>query len=541
MTEISLRRDAGPTGLLFASIGGMIGSGWLFGALNAAKIAGPASLISWVIGGLAVLLLAFVYAELSTMFPRPGAVIIFPHLCFGALSAQIMSWVNFLAYVSVAPVEAVAVVSYTANFVPQLDNTATGMLTTTGLGAAIGLMALFLLINLFAIRLVLAVNNAITWWKLAIPALTAIVLITVHFRAANFYQFGFAPAGIGGVFQAVSGSGILFAFLGFRQAIELAGESANPPRNLPFAIVGSILLCLVLYLSLQLAFIGALTPDNLAHGWAALKFHGISGPFAGLAAILGLPWLAAALYADAAISPGGTGVIYNTTAARVIYATADARLMPRWFATLSPASVPVRSLGLAFFAGLLFLLPLPSWRQLVTYLSSIGVLAYGVGPVVLICFRRTLPEQNFVRPFRLAMAQVIAPLAFVVSNLLVFWAGAIVANHLFGGLFAAFILYCGWQLAHHRTLGHLAWRGAAWMAPYFGGLWLITFLGPVPAHFERAGFFGAAVFVPAHAGLLSNATGAAVIALFSLAILAVAQLCALPDPATAKTRFGHLG
>ena len=453
MTETSLRRDAGPTGLLFASIGGMIGSGWLFGALNAAKIAGPASLISWVIGGLAVLLLAFVYAELSTMFPRPGAVIIFPHLCFGALSAQIMSWVNFLAYVSVAPVEAVAVVSYTANFVPQLDNAATGMLTGTGLAAAIGLMALFLLINLFAIRLVLAVNNAITWWKLAIPALTAIVLITVHFRAANFYEFGFAPAGIGGVFQAVSGSGILFAFLGFRQAIELAGESANPHRNLPFAIVGSILLCLVLYLGLQLAFIGALTPDNLAHGWAALKFHGISGPFAGLAAILGLPWLAAALYADAAISPGGTGVIYNTTAARVIYATADAGLMPRWFATLSPAGVPVRSLGLAFFAGLLFLLPLPSWRQLVTYLSSIGVLAYGVGPVVLFCFRRTLPEQNFARPFRLAMAQARRSVGLYRQQSA--WCSGLaqsVTNHLFGGLLAAFILYCGWQLAHHRTL-----------------------------------------------------------------------------------------
>jgi amino acid transporter len=524
MTAPSLRRDAGPTGLLFASIGGMIGSGWLFGALNAAKIAGPASLISWVIGGMAVLLLAFVYAELSTMFPRPGAVIIFPHLCFGALAAQIMSWVNFLAYVSVAPVEAVAVVSYAANFVPHLDNATTGTLTGTGLAAAIGLIALFLLINLFAIRLVLAVNNAITWWKLTVPAMTVVMLITVHFRTANFFEFGFAPAGIGGVFQAVSGSGILFAFLGFRQAIELAGESANPHRNLPFAIVGSILLCLVLYLGLQLAFIGALQPDNLAQGWGALKFHGISGPFAGLATIVGLPWLAAALYADAAISPGGTGIIYNTTAARVIYATADAGLMPKWFASLSPAGVPLKSLGLAFCAGLLFLLPLPSWRQLVTYLSSIGVLAYGVGPVVLICFRQTLPEQDFARPFRLAMAWLLAPVAFIVSNLAVFWAGATVVNHLFGGLFAVFVLYCTWQWRQHGTLAHLAWRGAAWMLPYFGGLWLITWLGPLHGR-----------------GLLNNINGAAVIAIFSLAILAAARLCALPDPALAKARFGHLG
>ena len=75
---MELRREAGRTGLLFASIGGMIGSGWLFGALNAAKIAGPAAVISWVIGGVAILLLAFVYAELSTMFPRPGDPIMQP-------------------------------------------------------------------------------------------------------------------------------------------------------------------------------------------------------------------------------------------------------------------------------------------------------------------------------------------------------------------------------------------------------------------------------------------------------------------------------
>ncbi len=174
MGTSGLKRDAGKFGLLFASLGGMIGSGWLFGALNAAKIAGPASVISWVIGGFAVLLLAFVYAELTTMFPRPGAVIVFPKLCHGHLAAQIMSWINFLAYVSVAPVEAVAVVSYTNNYVPGLVVPASGVLTLPGLGAAVALMVFFIVINLLAIRLVLRINNAITWWKLFVPALTVV-------------------------------------------------------------------------------------------------------------------------------------------------------------------------------------------------------------------------------------------------------------------------------------------------------------------------------------------------------------------------------
>jgi amino acid transporter len=513
----TLKRDAGRLGLLFASIGGMVGSGWLFGALNAARIAGPSAIISWVIGGVAVLLLAFVYAELSTLFPRPGAVIVFPQLCFGNLAAQIMSWVNFLAYVSVAPVEAVAVVSYANNFCSGLVATASGELTLPGLAAAVGLMALFSVINLLAIRLVLRINNAITWWKLLVPALTVAALIAAHFRAANFTEFGFAPAGAGGMLAAVSGSGIIFTFLGFRQAIELAGESANPARNLPFAILGSVLLCLALYCALQIAFIGALTPADLARGWAHLSFAGVTGPFAGLASGLGLTWLAVTLYADAAISPGGTGIIYNTTAARVIYATAREGLFSQRLAGISPAGVPIASLGLSFLVGLLFLTPLPSWRLLVTYLSSIGVLAYGIGPVVLFALRRTLPEATYPRPFRLGYAGIIAPIAFIVSNFVVFWAGADIADHIFAGLGAAFLLYAAYQLATRRTLAHLEWRGAWWFAPYFGGLWLITYLGPIHG-----------------TGTLTNTSGAAVLVLFSLAILYLARACALPDPVLAK-------
>lgn len=519
-----LKRDAGRLGLLFACVNGMVGSGWLFAALNAAKIAGPAALISWVIGGAAVLLLAFVYAELTTMFPRPGAVIVFPQLAFGDLAAQVFSWINFLAYVSVAPVEAVAIVSYGDNFFAGLVNPASGELTTTGLATAIGLMVLFIGLNFFAIRLVLKISNAITWWKILVPVGTVVALLAVHFRGGNFGQAGFAPAGAGGVFAAVSGSGIVFAFLGFRHAIELAGEAAEPARQLPFAILGSVLACLALYLGLQLAFIGALAPGDMAQGWAHLHFKGISGPFAGLAAGLGLTWLAAALYADAAISPGGTGVIYNTTAARVIFASADAGLFPRLLAQVSAEGVPVASLVLCFVAGLFFLAPLPSWKQLVTYLSSIGVLAYGTGPVVLYALRRTLPEAEFPRVYRLGYAGVVAPAAFIVANLVVFWAGANGTNHLFAGLAAAFLLYCAWQLLARRSLRHLAWRGAAWIAPYFAGLWLITYLGPL--HGLK---------------LLNDGTGAAAIAVFSLAILALARACALPDPAAAKTSFFTAG
>ena len=75
-----LRRHIGTVGLLFASVGSIIGSGWLFGALNASQQAGPAAIISWAVGAVMILLIGLVYAELGTMFPLSGGVVRFPHM-----------------------------------------------------------------------------------------------------------------------------------------------------------------------------------------------------------------------------------------------------------------------------------------------------------------------------------------------------------------------------------------------------------------------------------------------------------------------------
>ena len=82
-----LRRDIGVVGLLFTSVGSIIGSGWLFGALNAAEIAGPAAILSWVLGGFMIMLIGLTYAELGTMFPVSGGVVRFPHFAFGSFAS----------------------------------------------------------------------------------------------------------------------------------------------------------------------------------------------------------------------------------------------------------------------------------------------------------------------------------------------------------------------------------------------------------------------------------------------------------------------
>ena len=81
-------------GLLFASVGSIIGSGWLFGALNASAAAGPAAIISWALGGFMILLIALVYAELGTMFPLSGGVVRFPQMAFGTFASFTSGWIT---------------------------------------------------------------------------------------------------------------------------------------------------------------------------------------------------------------------------------------------------------------------------------------------------------------------------------------------------------------------------------------------------------------------------------------------------------------
>jgi amino acid transporter len=99
-----MRREIGIVGLLFASVGSIIGSGWLFGALTATQIAGPIAIFSWLIGAVLIVIIGLVFAELGTMFPLSGGVVRFPHLAFGSFASYSMGWMTWIAAATVAPI-----------------------------------------------------------------------------------------------------------------------------------------------------------------------------------------------------------------------------------------------------------------------------------------------------------------------------------------------------------------------------------------------------------------------------------------------------
>src|SRR5204863_1555527 len=112
-------------------------------------------------------------------------------------------------------------------------------------------------------------------WKLLIPAVTVVALIATSAHGENFSAAGgFMPFGWKGVFVALSSGGVIFACLGFEQAVQLGGETRNPRRNIPLATIGAMVLAILIYVGLQVAFILALDPSNISQGWGAVSFSG---------------------------------------------------------------------------------------------------------------------------------------------------------------------------------------------------------------------------------------------------------------------------
>lgn len=308
-----LHREVSTIGLLFFSLGSIIGSGWLFGSLLAVQTAGPAAIIAWVVGGLVMLILALVHAEVGGTYTVAGGSARYPHFAFGSLSGFAIGWIVWVGSVTVAPIEVLAVTTYLIQWFPwmMVEQGGTQVLTALGIVFSVALMSVFTIINLLGVGSLAKSNNAIMIWKIAIPFLAVIVLIAVAFNPSNFTaQGGFAPFGITGILSALGIGGIVFSYQGFEQAIQLGGETRNPGRNIPLAVIGSMVIGVILYIGLQFAFLGALSPSELKNGWEDISFPQDAGPFAGIATAVGVGWLATLIYIDAMVSPGGTGLIY---------------------------------------------------------------------------------------------------------------------------------------------------------------------------------------------------------------------------------------
>ncbi len=415
-----MHRELSLTDLTMTAIGGLVGSGWLFASMTAATIAGPASIISWVIGAFGVIVLGLSFAELASMLPEPGGIIRYPLYTHGRLVSYVIGWAAMISWAGVAPIEAEAVLQYSSSYTHGLYNASSTSLTTSGFGVAVILVAFFFFINYLGVKLYARINTPMTFIKFAAPLLTIVAFFIVGFHPSNFTKApgGFMPYGWSGVFSAISLGGIIFAYTGFRPMMDLAGEAKNPQRDIPRAFIIAMIGAGILYMFLQLVLIGAVPAHVLAKGWSALDY---ASPYANLAVALNLSWVAIILYGDAIISPFGTGLVYAAGIPRGIFAFTKNGYFPQKLQEVNKRGTPGPAIILAFVAGITFLLPFPSWQKLVGVLSSATILTYMMGPVSAAVLRRTAPHMT--RRYTLGRLALWGPIGFVVGSLIFYWTG----------------------------------------------------------------------------------------------------------------------
>ena len=481
--EKAIRREVGAVALMFTGLGSIIGSGWLFGAWRAAQLAGPGAVYAWIIGAVVIMFVAVTYAELGAMFPESGGAVRYGHYSHGSLVGFVAGWAAWIAIVSVIPVEAEASVQYMSSwpwswaqhlYVHAANGH--GELTLPGLAICAVLVVLYFLVNFWSVKVFAGTNSAITFFKLIVPAATAIALMCTGFHPGNFrigIHGGRHVADIASILTAVATSGIVFSYNGFQSPVNLAGEAHNPGRSIPIAIFGSLVLSTVVYLLLQIAFLGAVAPEHLGEGWAALEY---SSPFAQLALALNLNWLALLLYADAFVSPSGTGTTYTATTARMIYAMERSGSLPDVFGRVHPRfGIPRPAMWFNLLVSFTFLFFFRGWGKLAEVISVATIITYLIVPVSVAVLRRTAP--GFPRPLRMPGLAILAPTAFVLATLMLYWARWPHTGEIMLLLILPLPIYLhsqarvGWRDFRR----HLA--GAWWMIAYFAALVALSWGG----------------------------------------------------------------
>ncbi len=356
----------------------------------------------------------------------------------------------------------------------------------------------FFYVNFIGLKGLIKTNFGMTIWKLVIPPIAVILLLIfglqhgfgVNFTSGGKGFAGFAPYGIDPVFSALPTTGVVFAFLGFRQPVEMAAEAKSPGSDIWKALVAVVLTGIGIYTLLEVAFIGSINFNSSTFGTGTLAAYSWSGlstslpmytfPFFYEAVGLGLGALGVVLVIDGVVSPTGTLSQYMGSTSRVLYGTAKEGYLSSGFFKVSPKSrIPTLGLVTTFIVTIILLVAAAvgylvstiggAWSALTSIVTTTGVFSYIIGPVALVAFRKSHP--NLKRPFLLRGHSVIGILAFIISGLLIYW-GA-------GGLDSSTDPYGGYILIVIILIGFILYGYAKdrnFAKDLRSGLWVIVLL-----------------------------------------------------------------
>ena len=455
----------------------MLGSGWLFAPYQAAHIAGPAALLSWVIGAVIVCLLALCFAEIAALYPRRGLSAIIPLLSHNRYFAFPFAIANWLGVVAVIALEADATTEYLIHLAPSLRPLLFHHhhLTWIGNGISVILVLLFGLMNYWGSKTLIKANNIFTIFKILIPLFICLLVIFTSFHPQNFHNDtqSFAPYGYRAIFTAILSSGIVVAFNGFQTVISFANEIHKPARTIPLAVVIAVVVCLGIYLLLQTAFIGGLPPAMVAKGWNQLNFY---APVLQLMGAIGLGFYTSVAYFGATVAPVGSGIAFAGTSSRMFTAMSENKQMPIFFHLIHPNyGISRRSLIFNVGLALCFLLLFRSWANLAQVLGLLHIISYLPVPIALWALRGKIRDNKF--PFLLPLGKTIACFLFVFFTYLITLGDPKTVTEVIAIFFIFIALYLMTIVRSLSQLGR-ALKHLWFLTLYFISLTLLTWLSP---------------------------------------------------------------
>src|SRR4051794_12190023 len=413
--EHHLKKTLGPVNLVALGIGAIIGAG-LFSltGIAAADNAGPAVVLSFVVAAIGGAFAGMCYSEFATMIPIAGSAYTYAYATMGELLAWIIGWDLVLGYAVGGATVSVSWSSYVVRLLARFNITLPPSLTNCPWDTTpgfINLPAVFVILMISTLLIIgisesAKVNAIIVVVKVAI-VITVIAIGFAYVNPANYTPFmpentgKFGEFGFSGVMRAAAV--IFFAYIGFDAVSTAAQEAKKPQRDMPIGIIGSLIVCTILYILFARVLTGMI-PYR--------KFHGDAAPVETVISLFPYAWLQITIVVG--IIAGYTSVILVMLLgqSRVFYSMSRDGLLPKVFSDIHPKFQTPYRCNLIFMVFVsLFSGFLPISR--LGHMTSIGtLLAFVIVCIGIIIMRKTNP--NAPRPYRTPLVPLVPILGVLV-------------------------------------------------------------------------------------------------------------------------------
>src|SRR5437867_729186 len=426
LTDHSLKRALGALNLTLLGIGAIIGTGiFVLTGTVAALNSGPAVVLSFTFAGIASIFAALCYSEFASLVPMAGSAYTYGYATLGELVAWIIGWDLVLEYALGAVTVAIGWSGYVVSFlhdvgidVPCALAGARGTMVACHDGtqvAAVFNLPAVIIIGLVTTLLVIGIkesanfNNVIVFVKVAV-VLLFIVGAAHAINPANWHPFippqtvkdGVPVPGEFGWTGVMTGAGIVFfAYIGFDAVSTAAQEAKNPQKDMPIGIIGSLLICTVLYILVS----------GIATGVMSYKELNVPDPIAVAADHVGLGWMSSLIKLGAIAGLSSVILVMLLGQSRVFWTMSKDGLLPQFVNKIHPRfQTPyltsiVTGIGVAFVSALLTVREAGS-------LVSIGTLLAFVIVSVGVLFLR-VREPDLPRPFKTPVVWFVAPMGAI--------------------------------------------------------------------------------------------------------------------------------